>query len=161
MFSAEDPETSDSTTEGTHSQGHCSIGDEERSAERSFTAKGLHKGIEMLRRRLPDSPGPKTERATLHECDEDNDVVQDEERAPRSRVPSGEGLTQSTGQEPVGQEPVGQEPQPVSQDSVGQRSVGQRSIDQERIDGMPAHGEPVDHEPTGHQPRDSKPVDSR
>jgi len=56
IFSAEDPDTSDSITEGTHSQGHCSVGDEERSAECSFTAKGLHKDIEMLRRRLPDSP---------------------------------------------------------------------------------------------------------
>lgn len=162
MFSAEDPDTHDSITEGTHSQRHRSIGDEERSAERSFTANGLHKDIEMLRRQLPDSPLPEKERPTLNECDEDNDdVAQDEERAPRSRKPSGEGLTHSTIQKPVGQEPVGQEQQPIAQDSVGQRSVGPQSIDQEQTDGMPAHGEPVDHEPTGHQPRDSKPVDSR
>ncbi len=66
MFSAEDPDTHDSITEGTHSQRHRSIGDEERSAERSFTANGLHKDIEMLRRQLPDSPLPEKERPTLN-----------------------------------------------------------------------------------------------
>ncbi|KAK4904229.1 hypothetical protein LTR49_026274 [Elasticomyces elasticus] len=161
MFSAVDPDIHDSITERTYLKSHRSIGDEERSAERSFTAQSLHKDIEMLYRQFPDSPKPKKERPTLHDCDEDDDVAQDEERAPRSRKPGGEGLTHCTIQKPVGQEPFGQEQQPIGQDSVNQQLVGQRSIDQERIDGMPAHGEPVDNEPIGHQPRDSKPVDSR